>query len=244
MKNHLKNTAILTLLSISAFTAQTHALSMGDFAITTFNLDEDGFCLVPFVDVAANSTFYFSDGAGTSPTAIGSLESSFQWVTGGAPIAAGTVVRFSAIDVASRAASVGTFTVVNTTNLGLSATSETLYAFEGTSDTVATQILTAATTVGTAAELTPVGLTAGTDAISLTASTDFAQYTGPRSGLAAFADYRPLVNNPANWNIIVGGANDAVVPNTTAFTIVPEPSTCAVLISGTAMLLGLRRRRA
>ncbi len=239
----MKKLLLTAALAAAAIHPSAQALSLGDFAFTAFNADEDGFSLVTFVNIAPNSTFYFADSAATSATAIGISESSFQWLTGASPIAAGTVVRFSTVDAAGRAASFGTFSVVNSSNLGLSATNETVYVFEGASDTAPTQFLSAATTLGNSSELTPAGLTAGTNAISLTFSTDFASYTGPRSGLASFADYLPLVNNPANWTINVGGDGAAVVPNTTAFTVVPEPGVAVTILGGVGMLLGFRRAR-
>jgi hypothetical protein len=89
------------------------ALNSGDIAFVSFNADEDGWSIVTFVDIDPNTIIYFSDGTATSPTAIGAGESSCQWSTGANTITAGTVVRFSSIDSASRASSVGTLTVVN-----------------------------------------------------------------------------------------------------------------------------------
>jgi hypothetical protein len=242
MKNSIKSAALIALLSIGAFTAKAQAYSAGDFAFTAFNADEDGFSLVTFVTVTPNSTFFFNDGVAAGPFAVGSTESGFQWVTGSQAINPGTVIRFSATDTVSLAASVGTFTNTINTNPGFSATAETLYFFEGTSATVATQMITAVSSQADNTGITVVGLTAGTDAIKLTSSTDFAEYTGARTGLTV-AEYRTAINNPANWAINVGGDGALVVPNTTNFEIIPEPSTGLALIGGLSVLVGLRRRR-
>lgn len=219
-------------------------LAAGDIAFTSFNADEDGWSLVTFVDIAANTQIFFSDGTASSATAIGTGESSFSWNTGASVITAGTTVRFSAIDAAARAASIGSFSVVNSSNLGLSATAETIYAFLGTSATSVTTMLTAVSSESNSNSLTIVGLTAGTNAVKLTSSTDFAGYTGARSGAASFAAYKPLVNNASNWAINVGGDGAAVVPNTTAFTAaVPEPETYALMLAGLAAVGFLARRR-
>ena len=202
-------------------------LTKGDIGFVSFNADEDGWSIVPFVDIDPNTTIFFSDGAATSATAIGSGESSFQWSTGANTITAGTVVRFSAVDSASRAASVGTFTTVNSANLGLSATAETIYAFLGTSDTAPTTILTAVSSEADNTSLTNVGLTAGTDALKLTSSTDFAGYTGSRTGASNFAAYKSSVFNPANWAIDVGGNGTSVIPDTTKFAIANSPAPIA-----------------
>ncbi|MEH2090857.1 choice-of-anchor I family protein [Nostoc sp.] len=195
------------------------ALTQGDIAFISFNADEDGWSIVTFVDIDPNTTIYFSDGTASSPTAIGSTESSFVWNTGSQTIAAGTVVRFSAIDSTSRASSIGTFTVVNSSNLGLSATAETVYAFLGNSSTAPTTILTAVSSEANNNSLATVGLTDGVNAIKLTSSTDYGQYTGSRTGEASFVNYKALVNNSANWTVDVGGDGATVIPNTTNLAI-------------------------
>ncbi len=221
------------------------ALTTGDLAFTAFNADEDGWSLLTFVDIAAGTQVFFSDGAATNANTIGTGESSFSWNTGANVISAGTVVRFSAIDVAARAASAGSFSVVGSGNLGLSATSETVYAFLGTSATAVTTMLTAVSSEASLTSLTTVGLTAGTDAVKLTSSTDYAGYTGLRAGELTFAAYAPMVNNAANWFINVGGNGTAVLPDTTAFSVtaVPEPESYALMLSGLAAIGLLARRR-
>jgi hypothetical protein len=223
------------------------ALTTGDLAFTALNADEDGWSLVTFVDIAAGTQVFFSDGTASNASTIGAGESSFSWNTGANVIGAGTVVRFSAIDVAGRTASVGTFSAVGTTNFGLSATAETVYAFLGTSATAVTTMLTAVSSEANLNSLTTVGLTSGTNAVKLTSSTDYAQYTGARAGELAFAAYAPLVNNAANWAINVGGNGDAVLPSTVGFTVtaVPEPESYALMLSGLAAIgLLIARRRA
>ncbi|MCC5609175.1 hypothetical protein LC612_20895 [Nostoc sp. CHAB 5834] len=195
------------------------ALTQGDIAFISFNADEDGWSIVTFVDIDPNTTIYFSDGTAASPIAIGSSESSFVWNTGSQKIAAGTVVRFSAIDSISRASSIGTFTVVNSSDLGLNTTDETVYAFLGNSATAPTTILTAVSSEANNNSLTTVGLTDGVNAIKLTSSTDYGQYTGSRSGQASFVNYKALVNNSANWIIDIGGDGATIVPNTTNLAI-------------------------
>lgn len=238
---------LLALAAIAAATiAPAHALTTGDIAFTAFNADEDGWSLVTFVDIAAGTQVYFSDSIATGATTIGTGESSFSWNTGASVIHAGTVVRFSAIDVAARAASVGTFNVVGTANLGLSATAETVYAFLGSSATSVSTMLTAVSSESSTTSLTTVGLTAGTNAVKLTSSTDFAGYTGARAGEASFAAYAPMVNNAANWAISVGGDGASVLPSTANFTVtaVPEPETYALMLAGLAAVGMLARRRA
>lgn len=51
----------LTLALAAAAALPASALTTGDFAFTAFNADEDGWSLVTFVDIAANTQVYFSD---------------------------------------------------------------------------------------------------------------------------------------------------------------------------------------
>jgi uncharacterized protein len=211
------------------------ALVKGDIAFSSFNADEDGWSIVAFVDIDPNTTIYFSDGTAVSATGIGSTESSFQWNTGANPIPAGTVVRFSAIDTVSRAASIGTFSVVNSANVGLSATSETIYAFLGTSTTTPTTILTAVSNEALETSLTTVGLTSGIDAIKLNSSADYGVYNGSRTGLPSFSDYKALVNNVNNWTVdTVNGDYAATVPNTTNFSVVSAAPAVNLSVSSTS----------
>ena len=48
-------------LALLAASAQAQALTTGDLAFTSFNADDDGWALVSFVDIAANTDIYFSD---------------------------------------------------------------------------------------------------------------------------------------------------------------------------------------
>ncbi|MGV0103642.1 hypothetical protein [Nostoc sp. DSM 114167] len=57
------------------------ALTQGDIAFISFNANENGWSIVTFVNIDPNTTIYFSDGTVSSPTTIGSTESSFVWNT-------------------------------------------------------------------------------------------------------------------------------------------------------------------
>ncbi|MBD2197113.1 MULTISPECIES: Ig-like domain-containing protein [Calothrix] len=206
------------------------ALTTGDIAFISFNADEDGWSIVTFVDIPANTIIYFNDNEATSTTAFNTGESAFQWDTGANTIVAGTVVRFSAIDAATRAASIGTFTVVDGSNIALSATNETVYAYIGTSATQPTTFLTAVSTEGST-NLTPAGLTNGVNAIALTNSTDYAEYNGSRTGQSSFADYKALVFNSANWTIDTTNDYSTAVPNTTNFAITGGTPTVNLSVS-------------
>lgn len=244
---------VLTAALLAASSANA-ALNTGDLAFTAFNADEDGWALTTYVDIAANTTVYFTDNEWNG-TAFNTGESFSTWVTGPASILAGTVVRFSAIDVvAAAASSVGTFSatsVTGSTNRGTSATSDTIYAYLGTSITAPTTFLAAisnAPSITSVAEggLINTGLVVGSSATQLASGADFAEYTGPRSGQATYAGYKTLVSDVgANWVNGGNGAFETTVPNVTAFTVaaVPEPETYALLVAGLGLVGFAARRR-
>ncbi len=229
-------------LCLSAQGAQ--ALGTGDIAFTAFNADEDGWAIVALTDLAANSTIHFTD-SNWDGAAFTSAEGFHTWQTGAAVIAAGTVIRFSDIDQAGRAVSMGSLS--STGNAALSSTADTLYAYVGSGASTPTTFLAAVSSeaaVAAATALGAAGLTAGVNAIALPASTDYASYSGTRSGAADHASYRALVNDAANWTAFTDGVHADAVPDTTAFAVsaVPEASTALMMMAGIGVL-GLFRRR-
>lgn len=257
---HLMIKHRMLALAAAAAVLPAHALTAGDLAFTSFNADEDGFSLVTFVTLAANTQVYFSDNEwnGSAIGAGGAFntgESYSRWTSGAAAVAAGSVIRFSRTDSASLlAASVGTLareTVSGSANWGLANSAETVYAYQGSSATAPTGFLAAITNSSFSladGTLTGTGLAAGTTALRLrtSGSPDYGVYNGARSGLASFAAYRPLVANSANWTVDTTDGNYATtVPNTTAFTVtaVPEPERYALMLAGLAGLAFVARRR-
>ena len=244
----IRRTLLAAAVTLAGIGSANAALLKGDIAFTAFNADEDGWSLVALADIAPSTQIFFTDGTASNATTIGNTESAFNWNTGLGTISAGTVVRFSAIDVASRAASIGTFSAIGAANFGLSATAETVYAFLGTSGasgSVVSTMLTAVSSEANNASLTIVGLNPGVDAVKLTSSADFAGYTGARSGEAAFSAYASLVNNAANWSINVGGNGATVVPDATHFSVsaVPVPAALPLLVSALGFVAAAARRR-
>lgn len=247
---------LFVLAAAAAAITPAHALSTGDLAFTSFNADEDGFSMVTFVDIAAGSRVFFTDNEFVSG-AFNSGESYSSWTSGAVTVAAGTVIRFSKVDVAALSASVGTLTreaVTGSTNYGLAASNETLYAYVGTAAATPVTFLAAITNGSFAVDgpLTGTGLVEGVTAIRLNTQApgttpDYGVYNGARSGLASFAAYKPLVANVANWTVdTINGSYATTVPNTTAFSVtaVPEPESYALMLAGLAGLALVARRRA
>lgn len=238
-------------LALLATSAQAQALTTGDMAFTSFNADDDGWAMVTFVDIAANTTVYFSDNEWNGSAFADSNEHALAWNTGAATITAGTVVVFTEIDSSPDviAASAGTLALAGTggTNLGFAKSDETVYAFLGSSGTAPTTFLTAITTElnSAPANLTNAGLTVGVNAIALVNDADFGEYTGVRAGNASFASYASLVNNAANWNDVASGEFTGNVLNNAAFSVtaVPEASTYAMMLAGLGLVGFMARRK-
>lgn len=248
MSTGFKRSILAIATAVAAFNA--NALSAGDLAFTAYNADEDGWSLVTFVDLAANTQFYFSDNEWNG-SAFNTGESHHQWSTGASTIAAGTVIRFSRIDTTSLSASLGTLnraSVSGSTNYGLSAENETIYLYQGTNATTPTSFLAAISTGAFSSaqgSLTNTGLSIGAGAVKLGNGSDYAEYTGPRDGKASLADYKALVSDATHWTDRGDGGYASVVPSTTAFTVtpVPEPDAAAMVLAGLGLLGFMGRRR-
>ncbi|AOF80760.1 putative outer membrane adhesin like protein domain protein [Methyloversatilis sp. RAC08] len=236
----------LLAVSLCLSAQHTFALSTGDIAFTALNTDEDGWAIVALAELAADSTIYFTD-SNWGGAAFSSAEGFHTWSIGAAAISAGSVIRFSQIDQAGRAASIGTLT--SSGSRALSSTAETVYAYLGTAANSPTTFLAAVSSEANAAAtiaLAAAGLQAGVNAVILPASTDFAEYTGPRSGEADFAAYRLLVNAASNWTGFTDGDHASAQPDLAAFSVsvspVPEVSGGWMMLAGLALVAARLRR--
>ena len=235
-------TLLVASLCLSA--QQTFALGVGDIAFTALNTDEDGWAIVALTDLGADSTIYFTDSNWNGST-FSSAEGFHTWNTGTTGIAAGSVIRFSQIDQASRAISVGSLT--SSGNRALSSTADTVYAYLGTAANAPVTFITAVSTEANTAATTALataGLQNGVNAIILPASTDYSEYTGPRSGESDFTAYRSQINTASNWTGFTDGDHAATPPNLAAFSVsvVPEMSGGWMMLAGLALVAARRRR--
>lgn len=246
----MKIRACITACFLLSGTAQA-ALQPGDLAFTAFNADEDGFALTALREVAPYTTLYFSDNewSGGAP-GVGSFntgENTFVWVTGAQAITPGTAVRFSQIDQATRAASIGAFGIFRSSTPGLSASGDTLFAYSGDASAVPTRFLAAISSEGFAGStLADTGLAAGINAVAVGNGADFAEYIGPRFGLASFGAYTGLIADATQWKWHATGDFAALAPDMTSFGIapVPEPETYALFVTGLGLIGWRLRKRA
>ncbi len=246
----IRKSILAMLLAASGVSAHA-AISSGDIAFTSFNADEDGWSIVALANISANTVVHFSDSTWNG-TSFSNTEAAQTWDSGANVIQAGTVVRFTKVDsITAIGVSHGSISFALSANLGLSASNETIYAYQGSAwNSAPSSFLAAISTApsgfgnATYGVLTNTGLIDGTSAVAITASTDFGQYTGSRSGQNNFAGYQSLVNSSANWTNNTGGDQLLTVPNTTAFTpAVPEPKNYAMLLAGLGLMGFIARRR-
>ena len=227
------------------------ALQPGDLAFTAFNADEDGFALVALRNVAPFTTVHFSDnewsGGAPGTGSFNTGENTFAWVTGSNTLQAGSVVRFRAIDQATRSASAGAFGLVVSGTPGFSATGDTMFAYTADASGAPTGFIAAMSSENFAgSSLAGTGLATGVSAVAITPSTDFGQYTGIRSGLATFPAYAGLINDATKWTTFTTGDFPSTAPDMTTFSIaaVPEPQTYALLLTGLGLIaMRLRQRQ-
>jgi hypothetical protein len=224
-------------------------LGAGELMFSAFNADEDGWSLVALIDLAPGTELFFSDNAWNG-TGFASGEGFLRWTSGSARIAAGTWLRFSAIDSASRlAASAGTLerlSVPGSTLPNLSQSAETLYAYQGADVLTPQRFVAAVSTGGFAAEvggLAGTGLQAGRTATLLPTGTDWAEYRGPRSGQVSGGEAQArLAATATTWAAETVATMPAALPDTMPLDVtpIPEPWAPVAALMGLAVLAAHR----
>ncbi|MCC1494610.1 Ig-like domain-containing protein [Cognatishimia sp. F0-27] len=222
-------------------TVSTPALSAGDIAFVGLNAGStETLSFVALTDLNGASTpfnLYFTDqpweGAAFNTTSDGTVS-----LTIAEDIAAGTVVTLSDLTDPNSAdfeSSHGLITLNNNYNHATSG--DITYAYVGTLNAPAT-FLTAISndedgfTQGSAV-LTNTGLTEDVNAVSFdgftgaNASPPGVEYTGVRSGVGAFSDFRALINaDPnlsGNWSLATSNGDTLLPFDATAFALNQTP---------------------
>jgi hypothetical protein len=176
----------------------------GDIAFTRYASDDDGFSILTFVDIPANSVFYFTDNAYT--TASGPLatnESTMTWTTPNTIIPAGTTISFNYVTASMVISPSGNGTLTGNIN-GLSTSGDQILMFKGTNSTTPTLFITAINWGNAGAWFTsgtttsndsylPADLTNQVNAISFTSDIDNGYYNNTQSG--SIASLKALINN-------------------------------------------------
>lgn len=207
----------------------TPTLTAGAIAFTGFNVDGgDDLAFVALVPIPAGEVIFFTDNEwngleiGNGGKFVDSNEGSITWTAPVGGVAAGTVVTLNNLSLVTRTASAGTLASAGSFNMG--GTSETVYAYQGTSATAATGFL--AVIASWAGDSTANTGLSTNQIVILTTDVDIAAYTGLRNNKPSFAGYLESLVDPANW-ITEDGTGDQSI-NTTA-PDVPFDTTAFVL---------------
>lgn len=246
----MKTTPLIFAGLLTLTTAASAGLSSpGDIAFTGFNADGvDNLAFVLLVSADPGQKIWFTDNEWNG-TAFNGGESFYSWTAPAGGLPAGTVVTLNDINSGSPSSNLGIGsgeTVTGSTNPGVSATDEAIYAYLGSNATTPTAFLSLIANEDTSVpySLTNTGLSeaAGT-AIIFTGDEDGMRYTGSRNTLTSFSGYlTQIADKTANWETTTGDGTTFVPLETTAFTIVPEPGPFLLGLMPLSGLL-LRRRR-
>lgn len=224
MKN-LFYTLILLFCTQQYVSAQLTA--PGDIAFVAMNADgTDGIAFLALVDIAPNTTIYFTDNEWTG-SGFNTNESYFQW-THTACVPAGTVIIIQNINQgtlnsasANPTANIGTVTwsvtAAPNNNSGIANSDECVYAYLGTSHTAPTVFLAGiASSAGYGGTLAGTGLTTGSTFIQFTNNHDVFVYTSTNTCEATQSATLTKIANTANWASQDGSgdqSNDGTFPD-------------------------------
>lgn len=243
-KDLLGFVVLLTATLVGSSFLHGDLLGPGDIAIVGVNADgQDDLAIALLADAPVGTVVFFTDDewdAGTST--YGGSEGILRWeVTDFIP--AGTIVTFDDVIIPG-AASHGTVTEPDN-GFSISGSGDVVTAYIGAQGVptafLAQLFLDVAGDSATGDLGTGLSFAAGT-AVLLPTNSDGGQYVGPRSGEVSFADYLTLIGDEgANWDSDLDDGQQYVPFDTTAFTVIPEPSSFLLLMA--TPLFGLVRRR-
>ncbi len=201
----------------------------GDIAFVGFNADGDNdFAIVSLADIPANTVIYFTDNRVISPGELNAGEGVLEWNTGGSIILAGTIVIFTDVAVAGLSSSVGTLSTVTTGfgSLSISVGGDSIIAYLGSdASTPTTYLAGIMNETGNEGDLTGTGLVPGSTFVEffVSGNPDGGIYSGPRDTKISFAEYLPLIGDPANWTRDDANGEALLPYSTTAFTLAVAP---------------------
>ena len=195
----------------------------GDIAFTRYAADDDGFSILTFVEIPANSVFYFTDNAyNTASGPLAATEQTMTWTTPNTIIPAGTAISFTYVNPNMVIAPAGNGTVTEALS-GLSTSGDQILMYKGTNSTSPTLFIAAINWGNAGAWFTsgtitsndsylPVDLTDQVNAISFTSDLDNGYYNNTQSG--SITALKALINNGVNWT----RDNNIQTPPTFSFT--------------------------
>lgn len=201
--------------------------SPGDVAFIAFNADGDkDFAIVVLAAIAPNTTLYFTDDETTGDDGFVGSEGVLTWISGPAPIAAGTVVVFTDVDSNSNpnfGVSIGSITRARA--FGISSSKDGIIAYTGSSANDPTTYIAAIQIGNDASQLGPFDI----DGITLShtnleigativvidgvAHPDGAEYVGSRSDKNTYSAYLESITDASNWTTLSSsGDGESLLP--------------------------------
>ena len=209
--------------------------SIGFVGINTNGTDWLAFAVLK--DLAAGDTIYFTDNELTTTTAtsFNTGESYTKWVAPAGGVAAGTVVVLNSFDttVSATTGTASAVTFSGSSNRGLSATADSIYAYVAASDATADTptLLLTRINIGNAEDGSAPASVPSTSQITFTSGSDSAYYTGPRAITGDFSTVLGTVNQTASWTVVAGATLSSAL-STTPFAINVTGTDAAETMSG------------
>ncbi|MFT6855649.1 MAG: hypothetical protein ACJA0X_001623 [Cyclobacteriaceae bacterium] len=215
----MKKIYLALMLSLGALVG--FGQTTGDISFVGFNVDgRDDFAIVTLADIPANTIIYFSDNESDGAGGLTTGEGTNQWNTGTAIISAGTIVAFTDVRDAS-IVSIGTFSNISG-EMNFSTSGDALFAYtrvdENSPIVFIAGIQSAASKEG---DLSGTGLVAGSTFVEFftSGSPDGGYYSGSRNTASTYAEYLPLIADPANWTTETSNGEDVLPFNETVFSL-------------------------